>query len=132
SEEGTAAAYVENSSGESMVKMCTLVDKKCYWGVFLDSPCVDGEKYNGMLTTDAATLVVHLVCVGNKKDKQKLLAFSEYSEVAQLVSASKRASLAIAVEDVRFHVMEFSLNGAAQAGLAAELKVSQAAEEKKH
>jgi hypothetical protein len=110
--EGVFAATV-NDSGGVLGQYCYREAGSCLWLLANDINCEDGAKYPVLVNTDSGAANTTIRCV--KVDGKARYVFEVFDLIDDAVRSASWFGIAFPMEDGRFQVSRFSMQGAAQA-----------------
>lgn len=110
---GGVYAGTTNDSNGIFGEFCFKDSATCYWLLANDIDCNEGNKYPVLVNSDAGAQSLEVYCF--KIDKSSRFAFSDFKAVEQVVTQSKRFSIAFPMKGGQFQVSRFSLDGATDA-----------------
>jgi hypothetical protein len=110
--EGLFAATV-NESGGVFGEYCYPAQSNCWWVLSNDTICEDGSKYPVLVNTDKGSASTQIVCM--KVDGKSRYVFAPYKEIETIIEGARWLGMAFPMQNGRFQVSRFSLDGAAEA-----------------
>jgi hypothetical protein len=109
---GMFAATV-NDSGGVFGEYCYPKAETCIWLLSNSTRCEDGAKYPVLVNTDKGSAATEIVC--KKVDGKSRYVFASYEDVEASIEGARWIGMAFPMQDGRFQVSRFSLDGAAAA-----------------
>lgn len=108
-------AATANKSGSLIAQYCFFSKQACEYRIVSDKQCKDGNKYPGLLNSDKGATAVTLTCGGSVGDGQYVLGIEPFGPIDEAVRYGSHLGMVIPLKNDQFHVMRFSLRGAAAA-----------------
>ncbi|MDQ1363116.1 MAG: hypothetical protein QG652_976 [Pseudomonadota bacterium] len=110
--EGVYAATL-NDSGGIIGQYCFFETDDCIWLMSIDVKCTDDSKYPILINSDYAAAYVDVTCTN--LDNAPRYIFNDFELLKKHVTNSRRIGLAFPMQDGKFQVSRFSLDGAIDA-----------------
>lgn len=118
-DDGQLYAGVMNESGGFLMKGCRPSQGVCYWYLVTSTRCTN-ESAPALFSSSEGTAAIELSCdgaVSSAAAKQKMYRYkiNNPDTMDLTLSSTKPLGIAVALEDGRFAVYRFSMNGAKRA-----------------
>jgi hypothetical protein len=108
-------AATVNDSGNLLGQYCFPAEGNCIWLVGMSSACDEGDKYPVLANADTGASHISVYCSTQLKDGLYRYVFSEFDEIDAIVKNAMRVGFAVPLQDDRFKVVRFDLNGSNEA-----------------
>lgn len=116
---GTAGENVHyagtvNSNNQVFGQYCFIESDSCLYLIDLSTACEVGDQYPALLSSDKGSAHVTLYCyIGNSNENY--LAFTNFADIDSVVKLANSIGIAIALDNLKFKVIRFSLSGSTYA-----------------
>jgi hypothetical protein len=100
-----------NNGGHVFGKYCYFENSQCIYLVSVDTTCVSGNQYPGLINSVSGSMYINLIC-GKKTGDQYTLIFDGFDDIELMIKSNGQLGVVIPVENGNFQVLRFSLSGA--------------------
>lgn len=115
SDKDSIYAATFNDTGSAFGQFCFQSNQSCIYLIGLNTSCEIGSKYPVLINTDVGTSVQEIYCDGQLEKGSYRYAFTDFSEIDELIKTASRIGFALPLKGDQFKVIRFSLEGAATA-----------------
>jgi hypothetical protein len=104
-------AATTNDSGSILAQFCYFGQSTCEYRLLIDSRCTDGNKYPGLLNSDAGASSITLVCDGSRSGDRYAYVVGPFDNVDKAIRKGTRIGFVIPMQRDEFKAMRYSLRG---------------------
>lgn len=99
-----------NAEKSTLGQYCNPKANSCTYITSLGIGCEEGDKYPALINSDGGIASVEMICSSDND-----LQISDFSLIDEIVRNATKIAFVVAVGDVQFKVVRFSLSGSAHA-----------------
>lgn len=107
-------AFTTNDSGGVLGQYCYFSSGNCIWLISMSSGCEEGHDYPVLANSDAGASQVMVYC-SSKMEGQFVYVFRDFEAIDKLVKDGHKMGFAVPLQEDRFTVVRFHLDGAGAA-----------------